>query len=211
LSNFILTPTAYSTPFDNSTNGFTATSTQAAIEEVWNEVVGLKTFSFDLHFVSGTGLNTSMSNGSFFRVRPGTFSSGSYSGYPSAFPLQMPYNCKLDSIILTFRKADFDFNATAGHILFEIETRDHYYNGSDVLNRTLVRFGNFSGSSTGTDTFRFELFYNNTGGQGFEYISGDSEIEYAKLIGCRFVKAPSGDRRINSWTDIVMKLNYIEV
>ena len=161
-----------------------------------------------MHYVSGTGLNTSMGNGSFFRVRPGVFSSGSYSGYPSAFPLQIPFNCKLRSIVLTFRQASFDYNVTSGQILFEIETRSHVYNGSSIHNRVLVRFGDFSGNSTGHSTHTYELFYNNVGGDGFEYISGDGEIDCGTMIGCRFVKAPSGDRRINSWTDIIMKLNY---
>lgn len=193
--------------FDNSTNDFNSDNIQEAIEEA----KGIRTFPFDLHFVSGTGLNTTMSNGSFFRVRPGTFASGSYSGYPAAFPLQLPFNCRLFSIVLTFRSAAFDWNATSGPILFEIETRDHQYNGSTVSNRILVRFGNFVNSSTGTDTFKYELFFNNSGGEGFEYISGSPELGYGDMIGCRFVKAPSGVRRINSFTDIVMKLNYEEV
>jgi len=184
---------------------------QEAIEQAYFLAKGIRTFPFELHYVSGSGLNTNMSNGSFFRVRPGTFSSGSYSGYPAAFPLQTPFNCKLYSIVLTFRSAAFDWNANFGPILFEIETRDHVYNGSSILNRILVRFGNFRYSSTGTDTFRYELFYNDVGGEGWSYISGDPGIiDYGKLIGCRFVKAPSGDRRINRFVDIVMKLNYEE-
>jgi hypothetical protein len=198
-------PVAKEVPFSNE--DFQSKNVQDAIIEA----KGIKTFGYDLHFVSGTGLNTSMSNGTFFRVRPGTFSSGSFSGYPAAFPLQMPFKCKLFSIVLTFRRANFDFDSVSGPILFEIENRTHQYNGSSIVNRVLVRFGNFSGSQTGTDTFRFELFYNDTGGDGFEYISGTEELDYGELIGCRFVKAPSGDRRINSFVDIIMKLNYEEI
>lgn len=204
---------AEETPFDNSNSEFNADNVQDAIEEA----KGIRTFPFELHYVSGTGLNTKMTNGSFFRVRPGTFSSGSYSGYPAAFPLQTPFRCKLYSIVLTFRKADFDWNASGGQILFEIETRNHYYNGSDIYNRILVRMGNYGtgyggwGSSSGDGTWEQELFFNDSGGDGFEYISGDDEIDFAVMIGCRFVKAPSGDRRINSFRDIVMKLNYEEV
>lgn len=204
---------AEETPFDNSNSEFNADNVQDAIEEA----KGIRTFPFELHYVSGTGLNTKMTNGSFFRVRPGTFSSGSYSGYPASFPLQTPFRCKLYSIVLTFRKADFDWNASGGQILFEIETRNHYYNGSDIYNRILVRMGNYGtgyggwGSSSGDGTWEQELFFNDSGGDGFEYISGDDEIGFAVMIGCRFVKAPSGDRRINSFRDIVMKLNYEEV
>jgi len=190
---------------------FTSDNVQDAIYESYVKSKGIRTFPFELHYVSGTGLNTNMSNGSFFRVRPGTFSSGSYSGYPAAFPLQIPFDCKLFSIVLTFRQASFDWNANFGPILFEIETRDHYYNGSDIHNRILVRFGNWNFSSTGTATHQFELFYNDTGGQGFSYISGNQVHGYGDMVGCRFVKAPSGDRRINSFRDIVMKLNFEEV
>jgi len=169
---------------------------------------GIKTFNHNLHYVSGSGLNTTMGNGSFFRVYPTTFSSGSYSGYPSAFPLKMPYDCKMLSIVLTFRKAAFDYNATEGQLLFELESRNHVYNGSSVYSRTLVRFGSFSGNSTGDSTHNYELFYNNTGEDGFEFISGDEFFNYSDIIGFRFVKAPSGNRRINNFTDILLTIVY---
>lgn len=205
-------PVAESVPFDSTDLDWTSSDdVQTAIEECYEAAKGIRTFPYELHYVSGKGLNTTMSNGSIFRVRPGTFASASYSGYPSAFPMQAPFNCKLYSIIITFRKANFDWNATSGPILFELETRSHTYNGSSILNRILVRFGDWSGNTTGDDTHRFELSYNDTGGEGWEFISGIEEIDYGDMIGCRFVKAPSGDRRINSWVDIVLELNYEEV
>lgn len=209
---------AEETPFESESFDWTdAEDVQEAIEDCYIAAKGIRTFPFELHYVSGSGLNTTMSNGAFFRVRPGTFSSGSYSGYPAAFPLQTPFSCKLYSIVITFRRANFDWNAAGGQILWELETRDHVYNDSDVYNRILVRMGNYGtgyggwGSSSGDGTWTNELFFNDTGGDGFEYISGDDEIEYGAMIGCRFVKAPSGDRRINSFVDIVVKLNYEEV
>lgn len=201
---------ARSVPFDNSTNDIVGDNVQSVLEELYFGG-GIKTFAYDLHFVSGTGLNTNMSNGTFFRVRPSTASSGSFSGYPAAFPLQMPFACKLFSIVITFRSAAFDWNASFGPILFELESRDHAYNGSAINNRILVSFGNFNFSSTGTDTFRYELFFNDQGGEGFSYISGDPELSFGQMIGYRFVKAPSGDRRINSFVDIVLKLNFEEI
>lgn len=203
---FESTQVAVSIPFDNSTNGFTADNVQTAIEQAR----GIKTFSFNLHYVSGTGLNTAMNNGSFFRVNPGTFSSGSNSGYPACFPLQAPFNCKIYSIVLTFRSAAFDFNATLGPILFELETNTHTYNGKTVKNIALLQFGDFNNSSTGTSTFTYELFKTTAGTDGFSYVSGVEQITYGEMIGCRFVKPSSGDRRINSFRDIVMKINYEE-
>jgi len=206
------TQVADSVPFEASLELqeiISADNVKDAIEQCYYAAKGIRTFPFELHYVSGTGLNTSMSNGAFFRVRPGVFLSGSNSGYPAAFPLQMPFKCKLRSIVLTFRNANFDYNATIGPILFEIESRKHYYNGSDIANRILVSFGSFSGSQTGHSTWQYELFYNEIG-NGFSYIQGPIAHEYGDMIGCRFVKAPSGDRRINSFIDIVMKLNFEE-
>jgi hypothetical protein len=184
-------------PFSES--GWDSTTVRDAIIE--SRIV-----QYNLHFVSGSGLNTSMSNGSFFRVAPSTFSSGSFSGYPAAFPFNAPFDCYLFSAFITFRTASFDFNNTAGNIIFELEAREHVYNGSSVLQGILCSFGNFSGSSTGTGTFRYELLLND----GFSYISGDSKIDKNKLIGYRFVKA-SGLRAINSFTDVVLTLKYKEV
>jgi hypothetical protein len=197
-----------STDYTNATKSVLKSISSSVSEAVEPPPKGITTFPFELHYVSGTGLNTSISNGTFFRVRPGTFASGSFSGYPAAFPLQIPYKSKLYSIVLTFRQAAFDFNAAAGPILFELEFRVHYYNGSDVKTRIVVAFGNFSGSSTGTGTFRYELFEDS-----WTFIDPllPTDFEYAEMIGVRFVKAPSGIRRINSFTDIVMKLNFEEV
>lgn len=191
--------------FDNATNGFTSDNAQSAIEEA--KAGGILTFPFELHYVSGVGLNTVMSNSSFFRVPPGTNPSGSYSGYPSAFPIQIPYDCKLQKIILTFRAAAFDYNAVAGPILFDLELRSHVYNGSSVHSLHTVSFGSFSGSSTGHDQHTYELY---AGTPGFTLTSGTQKIDYGAMIGARFVKTGSGDRRINNFTDIVMKLLFEE-
>jgi hypothetical protein len=140
------TQVAESVPFDSDNVDWTSTdNVQQAIEDCYEAAKGIRTFPFELHYVSGTGLNTTMSNGSIFRVRPGTFSSMSFSGYPAAFPLQTPFKCKLYSIVMTFRKADFDWNASGGQILWELETQSMVYNGSSVVNRILVRLGNAAG------------------------------------------------------------------
>jgi len=209
---------AASVPFE-PTSEILSDNVQDAIQEAYSKAKGIRTFPFELHYVSGTGSNTTMNNGTFFRVRPVTASSGSFSGYPAAFPLQLPFNCKLFSIVLTFRRADFDWNTSGGIIRFELETRTHTYNGSSILNRVMVRIGNYGAgfppgwnSSTGDSTFTNEVFFNSDDNvQGFSYISGIPEMVYGDMIGCRFVKAPTGDRRINSFSDIVMKLNYEEV
>jgi hypothetical protein len=174
----------------------------------YKSILKKRVIYYDLHYVKGTGLNESMSNGSFFRVTPGTFSSGSYSGYPSAFPLKLPFNCKLTNISLIFRLANFDWNATAGNIILGLEIRTHLYNGSSVHSEIIVPFGNFSGNNTGTDTHKYILTEDD-----FYYFSGVETINKDELIGVRFIKpdASVGDRRINSFVDIVMKLEFEEV
>lgn len=202
------TQVAASVPFESSELDWTdKDNVQEAIEDCYIAAKGIKTFPFELHYVSGTGGGTNMNNGSFFRVRPGTFSSGSYAGYPACFPLQIPFKCKLNSIVLTFASASYDWTNQTGPIRFELELRDHVQNGSSVQSRILVEFGSFTGSFTGYGFFRYELFLNN----GFTYISGDDEIDYGQLIGVRFVKSTGGLRNINRFADIVMKLNFEEV
>lgn len=198
---------AKGTPFDNTGTTFTKTNVQEAIEEA--KITALKrNFNVPLHFVSGTGLNTSMSNGAFFRVYPGTFASGSYSGYPSSFPTQMPYNSKINSMSLTFRVAAFDFNTTAGTIKFDIEFRLHQYNGSTVYSIATCSFGSFSGNSTGAATHVFELLPTTN----FVFQSGYPEtFSFADMIGYRFVKTASVDRAINSFTDVRLTLNMENV
>jgi len=167
---------------------------------------GIKTFPHFLHFHNGTGGNVTMNNGSFFRVPPSTFASGSFSGYNACFPLQVPFPCKLKTIELTFTIANFDWSASAGTIKFELEFRKIIHNGSSVHSTYNVEWGNFSGSQVSYDLNKFSLDNNN-----FALSSGVENLTEGDLIGFRFVKSPSGVRRINSFQNILMALNFEEV
>lgn len=195
--------------FDNTTTLGQLIGGSNLQQSIENVFLASKSFSFPVHFTNG--LNTSMSNGAIFRVWPSQEPSMSYSGYPAAKPLMVKCKAVLESISLAFRVAAFDFNAVAGPILFELEVRTHLFNGSEISQRVLVRFGNFSGNSTNTSNHKFDLFYNDQGEQGFEYIDDqtyDRNVYPADQIGYRFVKASTGVRRINSFTDIVMTCSY---
>lgn len=199
---------AKSVPFESDALEWTeAENTQQAIEDCYIAAKGIKTFPYELHYVSGTGGGTTMNNSSFFRVRPGTFACGSYSGYAACFPLQVPFTCKLKSIVLTFASASFDWTAVAGPVNFELRFRTHTVNGSSEYSRILCSFGNYSGSQVpyGFNTFELTL------GNGFSYISGSDEINYGEMLGVLFVKSSTGARNINNFLDIVMKLNFEEV
>jgi hypothetical protein len=166
---------------------------------------GIQTFPHFLHFHNGSGGNVTMNNGSFFRVPPSTFASGSFAGYNACFPLQAPFPSRLVSIELTFTIANFDFNATAGTVRFDLEFRRIIHNGSSVYSVYTVEWGNFSGSQISYDLNKFSLDASN-----FSLISGTEELTQGDLIGFRFVKSSSGVRRINNFQNILMVLNFEE-
>ena len=197
------TPLAEQITFDNSTNGFQALDVQAAIEEAREG--GIKTFPVELHFVSGTGGNTTMGNGTFFRTKPSTFASGSFAGYTSCFPLLVPFNCKLKSLVLTFTIANFDFNATAGQVSFNLEFQRIINNGSSVWSNYQVSWGNFSGSQVpfGFNTFTLDS-------SNWTITSGQEELEAGDLIGWRFTKSNAPERNINNFQNILLTLNFEE-
>lgn len=218
MSNKIFTlPVAESTPFEPLRNPdctgaesvLESTDVQCAIEECYHKAKGIKTFPFELHYVSGTGGGTTMNNNTFFRVRPGTFSSGSYGGYPSCFPLQMPFKCRLYSVVLTFALANFNYSATPGQVALQLTMRDHTQNGSSVHNQTLLKWGNYSGTQIPYGFNTVELFAS-TVGDGFQVTSGSDEYVYGQQIGVLFT-LPGLTREIQSFSDIVMKLNFEEV
>jgi len=171
----------------------------------------------NIHYVKGNGTNQTFTNGSFFRTYPSTYACGSNSGYASAFPSLIPFDCIVDSIVLIFRRADFDWSADAGLIQMEIENSGHYYNGNYIINRILLQFGHFGAgaigwnTSTGDGDFMFTAL-EGTSGSRFSFISGSNIIPKDTLLGCRFVKAPpGGDRRINSFRDIVVQLRLKKI
>lgn len=167
---------------------------------------GIKTFAVPLHFVRGSGGNLTMNNGSFFRTTPGTFNSGSFAGYNDCFPLAVPVNSQLKSIVLTCTNASYDFNANSGPINFLLEFRDIFHNGSSVYSTYLVQFGNFSGSQIGYGFNTFVLDDSN-----FTLQTGSPTIQAGDLIGFRFVKSSTGVRDINNFQNILLTLNFEEV
>jgi hypothetical protein len=185
--------------FEPSITDIEADNIRDAIEE--------NRFIWKLHFVSGTGLNTSFGNGSFFRAWPGTFANGSFSGYPAAFPITMPYDCKIKRMKLFFRSAAFDFNSTQGPIQMELEFRTHVYNGSSVYTRINIAFGSFQFSGTGTQDFIFDFEESD-----LTYLASLPEsFDKGQIVGVRFVKSASGDRRINSLVDVLLDIEMVRI
>ena len=200
MTGVFFTQNAKGTPF-TPTGANNATNVQDAIVEAR----GVNQWVYRLHYGDGANLNVTMSNSSFFRVYPGTFSSGSYSGYPTSFPERVPYDCFLQSAGITFRNASFDYNVISGSILWDLEIRNHVYNGSSINSTYTVPVGDFSGNQTGHSTWKFLVPV-----ADMTIVSGSNEYMMGDMIGCRFVKTSSGDRRINSFTDIVLDLIFEE-
>lgn len=103
-NSFAPSTVALSTPFDNTSNSFTATEVQSAIEEARNSIVG-KTFSITL---SNNGTISNNQWVGFTEVIPG-----------DSVPFYLHRNCVLEDIIFSNNRncdVDFDFykNGTAG-------------------------------------------------------------------------------------------------
>lgn len=196
---------ALDTPFDNASNDFVANTVQEAIEEAREG--GIKTFPVELHFVSGTGGNITMNNSTFFRIKPGTFDSGSFAGYTSCFPLLVPFNCRLKDLVLTFTIANFDWvpASNAGPVSFDLEFRSIIHNGSSVYSIYRVSWGNYSGSQI---PFAFNTF--SLGSSNLTLISGTEVLNSGDLIGWRFVKSTAPARNINNFQNILLTLNFEE-
>lgn len=147
--------------------------------------------------------NNNMSNGAWFYNFGGRYLTGSWSGYASnCTPLQIPYNCRIKTIILTFRYAAFDWLATAGQLHASFNFQTHAYDGSSTLTDLGIRFGNFSGNNTGTSTHRYVI-------TSFEEIVGTNYFPVYELLGVRFLKTAQPDGgAINSWIDPVITFHF---
>jgi len=191
---------AVNTDFNNTSNGFIASDVQGAIEEAKR-----RTFLMNLHKVRT--INSSFSNSGFWDTWPAQYASASYSGFGSAcYPFTLPFNCKIVEVNMIFRKANFDFNATAGVIRHDIELRDHQYNGSTVDSLITVPFGSFSGNNTGDSTHKFTIPAAN-----LVFNSGNNVFEKGLILGARFVKSSGGVRAINSFVDPIMQIILEEI
>lgn len=194
-------PVASEIPFDNTDTDFESDNVRDAIIEA----KGIRTYPVELHYVNGTGGSTTMGNGSFFRTKPGTFPSGSYSGYNACFPLLVNFKSKLVSLRLVFTIANFDWTATSGPVSFDIEFRSMTHDGSVVHSMYRISWGNYSGSQVPYAFNTFDLDSSN-----ITLLSGPDNIDADNLIGFRFVKSTAPARNINNFSDILLTLSFEE-
>jgi hypothetical protein len=175
------------------------------INSSWKRMPFPKQFIMNLHKIRT--INSSFSNGGFWDTWPAQYASGSNSGFGSAcYPFTLPFDCKIVEVNMIFRKANFDFNATAGVILHDIELRDHQYNGSTVDSLITVPFGSFSGNNTGDSTHKFTI-----PAADLVFNSGNNVFEKGLILGARFVKSSGGARAIQSFVDPIMQIILEEI
>jgi hypothetical protein len=198
--------TAENTDFDNTTligALINETTSQKAIEKVFNAGLALNGNVIALHYLSGSG-NTTMSNGTIFRIF-GNFSvnSAAYSGYNVCFPTHLPFDIKITEIQLTCTQVSFDWvaPANAGPVQFDLIPMSMFHNGSNDLQTINIFWGNYSGNqiSYGLNQFTFTPEDNMTFSAG-NFFPKDT------LLGFRWVKPSEGLRRINNFQNIVLDI-----
>lgn len=178
----------------------TTMNNYALYQAVQTSMSGLD-FFWQVHKTTN-GYNN-MSNGAWFDNFGGRYLTGSWSGYASnCTPLQIPYNCRIKTIILTFRYASFDWRSSAGPIHASFNFQTHVYDGSSTLTDFGVSFGSFSGDNTGHSTHRYVI-------TNFEEITGTNYFPVYELLGVRFLKTTQPDGgAINSWSDPVVTFHF---
>lgn len=149
--------------------------------------------------------NNLMSNATWFDHAPSAIACGSYSGFgTSVQPIIIPFNCSLKNVLLNFRKANFDWRATAGSIFIELGFYSHIYNGaSDYCRLGMTLSGSFSGNTTGDGTFKFPI-------EEIVARVGTNAFLQNQIIGVQLRKDISREGQIQSLSDPVLQLQFRE-
>ena len=136
--------------------------------------------------------NRSMTNGSFFDSNSG-ISTGSWSGFSNeCSPLIIPYNCKIENVIIAFSEANFDWNSSPNNINLVFDFHSHQYNNAPVKCRLKTTINDtFSGNTTGTNNHKYII-------SDIEELINHNQFIQGEIIGVRFTKSGSGSGDINS-------------
>lgn len=173
--------------------------TDSDYETTWQTVDVKRKLNAEVFF------NGTLTNGSWFRRSPGTGISGSWSGYPSAYPFVLPFDCTLSKIFLNVSGAGYDWRGSPGEIFIDIGIFSHVYNGSSkIYTAGLTLDGPFSGSSFSgqnikevivnmTDTFGTNAFLKNT------------------LVGFMLLKEASRSGQCNNLVNSYLSFEFTEV
>jgi hypothetical protein len=183
------------TPFDNTTNGFTATEVQSAIEEAKTTATAKRTFLVEVQKAG------SMSNASWFNRL--SVVSGSYSGWPSGYPFVVPFDCTLTRVLIGLSGASYDYrNAGAGNVFIQLATYNHDYNGttqSMLINTTIT--GSFSGGSFAGQNIKREI-------TSWSLSSGGISLAKHDIIGVQFRKDTSQEGQCYTIVNPLVLLEY---
>jgi len=149
--------------------------------------------------------NKQMGNASWFDAYPSMHSTGSYSGYNSrAMPFIVPVNCYLDKAIIVFRRARYDWRSSSGNLFLEFGFYTLSYNSHTDHCRLGVELeGSFSGSDSGTDTFKFTV-------TDFTERVGSNSFSAQDILGVQFRKDINNPGQIYSMYDPIVYFEFKE-
>jgi hypothetical protein len=187
--------------FDNLTNGFVATKVQEAIEEAKANATAKMKLYCELNYRPAGA----MSNASWFNRGPGANISGSYSGWPSAFPLVIPFNCSLTRVCFNLSAAGYDWrNSGAGNIFAQLAAYSHAYNGTTAeMQIDLTITGSFTGGSFVSQNIEREM-------TSWAVNSGSTSFVKGKKLGFQFRKDISKEGQCYSITNPYLLLEFTE-
>jgi hypothetical protein len=163
---------------------------------------GRSDWSWQIHKTS-TSSSLTMNIGTWFDAYGQRVNTGSWSGYPSnSMPLIVPFDMRLKRAQLIFKKANYDWRATAGALEITLGFYTMVYNGASEYCLLYKSFGTtFTGSTSGDDTFVFDLI-------DFEVGSGVNLFTKNMILGVQLRKYRGVEGVINSIVCPIIHLHF---
>jgi hypothetical protein len=167
------------------------------------EVLTRRSFNYQIHKTKNG--NNLMTNATWFDVWPSSTSSGSYSGFGSSTqPIIIPYNCRLSNVLISFRRAYFDWRSSPGNIFIELGFYTHLYNqATDYCRLGMELIGSFSGGYSNYNTYKFDI-------SEFTARVGNNSFTKNSLLGVQLRKDISQQGQIQSLSDPILLLTFEE-
>ncbi len=148
----------------------------------------------------------SLGTGAFYDRPPGNSPSGSWSGWTSADPYVIPFDCKLVRAVVAAVSGSFDWRSSPGSLFSGLELRSHAYNGTSSLAVfSLELVGSYTGGSFSAGPQWV------VDGSSIVLVSGANLFPRGSIVGLLHASISSTPGRIYNWTDPLISLEFEEV